>query len=89
MLGEVVVVSLHLLIEIALQWPLFLGVVKLLTCHGFMPLLHKERWRTNVDLFHLPLCILLLVAEKLCFFKKKKTKKYAHRIFLSEINCIS
>jgi hypothetical protein len=74
MLGEVVEVSLHLLIEIALRWPLFLGVVKLLACHGFMPLLHKEKWYLNVNLFCLPLWILLLVARNLFLIEKKNKK---------------
>jgi hypothetical protein len=82
MFGEVVVVSFHLLIEIALRWPLLLGVVKLLACHGLMPLLHKEKWRMNVNLFHLPLWILLLVARNPCFFRKKKEKKMFIESFL-------
>jgi len=56
------------LIEIALRWPLFLGVVKLLACNGFMPLLHKKKWHMNVNLFCLLLWILLLVARNPFFF---------------------
>lgn len=82
MFGEAVEVSLHLLIEIALWWPLFFGVVKLLTCHGFMPLFHKEKWYMNVNLFCLPFWILLLVDRNPCFFLKKDKKKMFVKSFL-------
>jgi hypothetical protein len=61
-------VSFQLLIKITLWWPLFLGVMRWLTCHGLVPLPHKERWCMNMNLLCLPLWTLLPFAENLCFF---------------------
>jgi hypothetical protein len=54
-----------------------------------MPLPHKERWRTSVNLFRLPLWTLLPFAKNPSFFQKKKGKEDAHKVSLSQTNFIS
>jgi len=74
MLGEVIVVSFHLLIKIALQWPLLLGVVRLLTCLDSCDFFIKKngvRMWTSFT-YHFGFCYLL--PKTLVFFLKKEKK---------------
>jgi len=45
-----------------------------------MPLLHKEKWHMDVNLFCLSLWILLLVAKNPCFFRKKDKKIFSQNL---------